>query len=77
MSPQGLPHPSPGARAGRRTCRFRRGLPPSWGVVGLRQVDGTPHVPQRARSSMITLGLMIVWALYGHKTHPDNPNNHR
>ncbi len=63
----------PGGRAGRRTYGFRRGLPPGWRVAGLCQVDGTPHELHRARSSMITLRLMIVWTLYGHKTHPDNP----
>jgi hypothetical protein len=45
----------PGGRAGRRTLRFRRGLPPAQRVVGLCQVDGIPHGPQRARSSVITL----------------------
>jgi len=40
----------PGGRAGRRTWRLRRGLPPGWRVVGLRQADGTPHDPRRARS---------------------------
>ncbi len=40
----------PGGRAGQCTRRFRRGLPPGCRVVGRRQVDGTPHEPQRARS---------------------------
>jgi hypothetical protein len=36
--------------------RLSRGLPPSWCVVGLRQVDGTPHGLPRARSSCDYLG---------------------
>jgi hypothetical protein len=44
----------PGGRARRRTHRLGRGLPPGCRVVGLRQIDGTPHEPQRARSSAIT-----------------------
>ncbi|MDT7547953.1 MAG: hypothetical protein QOE84_347, partial [Actinomycetota bacterium] len=47
--PGGLPHDSPGAE-GSTYVRFHRGLPPSWRVVGLHQIDGTPHQPQRARS---------------------------
>jgi hypothetical protein len=45
----------PGGRAGWRTHRFRRGLPPGWRVVGLRQVDGMPHSSPCARSSVITV----------------------
>ena len=44
----------PGGRAGRRTRRFHRGLPPGRRVVGLRQVDGMPHDSQRARSSVVS-----------------------
>jgi len=40
----------PGSRARGRMRRFRRGLPPGWRVVGLRQIDGMPPRPQRARS---------------------------
>jgi hypothetical protein len=35
----------PGGRARSRRRRFRRGLPPGWRVVGLRQIDGMPHGP--------------------------------
>jgi hypothetical protein len=42
----------PGGRAAQRTRRSRRGLPPSWRAVGLRQADGTPHSPRRARSTL-------------------------
>jgi hypothetical protein len=42
----------PGDRTRRGTCRFRRGLPPGCRVVGLCQVDGTPHGSRRARSSV-------------------------
>jgi hypothetical protein len=40
----------PGGRARRRALRFRRRLPPSWCVVGLRQIDGMPYEPHHARS---------------------------
>jgi len=51
--PQGATTRQPGGRATRRTLRSRRGLPPGWRVVGLRQVDGMPHGPQRARSVVV------------------------
>jgi hypothetical protein len=40
----------PEGRARQRTRRFRRGLPSGRRAVGLRQIDGRPHVPQRATS---------------------------
>jgi hypothetical protein len=70
--PEGYHTPARG-RAGRRTLRFRRGLPPARRMVGLCQVDGMPHGPQRARSVSDHVEPMIIWTLYGHKTHPDNP----
>jgi len=43
----------PGGRATRGPLRSRRGLPPGRRAVGLRQADGMPHQPQRARTSVI------------------------
>ena len=60
----GIPPASPRAttqhprgRATRCTHRFRRGLPLGRRVVGLRQADGMPHEPQRARSVDPTVSL--------------------
>ncbi len=69
--PEGATTRQPGGRAARPMWRFRRGLPPGWRVVGRCQVEGTPHDPRCARSVGGRVGL-IVWAFYGHKTHPDN-----
>ncbi len=46
-------HAAPRGRVPRGCRRLRRGLPPGRRAVGLRQVDGMPHVSQRARSSMV------------------------
>jgi hypothetical protein len=43
----------PGGKPGKLGLWLRRMLPPGHRVVGLRQIDGMPHNPQRARSSMI------------------------
>ena len=48
-SPRATPrHPEGSPGGGSR--RYRRMLPSGCRAVGLRQVDGTPHEPQRARS---------------------------
>jgi hypothetical protein len=42
-------------------------------AVGLRQADGMPHDPPASKIVGDHAELVIVWTLYGHKTHPDNP----
>jgi hypothetical protein len=51
--PTGLPkgyHTTAQGQSHTSTHRFRRRLPLGRRVVGLRQTDGMPHEPQRARS---------------------------
>ncbi len=48
--PAGLPHGAPGAEPPEAIAGPHRGLPPGRRAVGLRQIDGMPHEPQRARS---------------------------
>jgi hypothetical protein len=71
---RGLPHASPGAERDGARSGSVEGCPRADVWPGLRQVDGTPHNPQH--HCKIVSGhveLVIVWILYGHKTHPDNP----
>ncbi len=49
-SPQGLPPGAPGAILAHSAGGWQQTLPPGHRVVGLRQIDGIPHQPQRARS---------------------------
>ncbi len=51
--PPGLPRGDPGAELPEDRRRSRQRLPPGRRVVGLRQADGMPHSPQRARSSVV------------------------
>jgi hypothetical protein len=49
--PEGYHTPARG-QSQTRTRRFRRELPPGWRMVGLRQIDGMPHIPSMQDQSL-------------------------
>ena len=51
--PPGLPHGAPGAELSEVVASWHRGPPPGRRAVGLRQIDGMPHDPQRAITSVV------------------------
>jgi hypothetical protein len=69
--PQGLPHGSPGAEPNDARTTPAEGCPRAAAWSGYARPTGC-HTPPASKIVSDHIEPLIVWTLYGHKTHPDN-----